>query len=107
MGPLRKLSPDGDYLYLFNASIIPRLRPQTAASRSLLKAFLTDIAKTEARGLASVTVSEDGARICQVLGLAYRGDMIFEGEAEQVYAARFDTATQVRPRPTRRRGPGG
>jgi hypothetical protein len=89
MGPLRELHEEGNYLYLFNASIIPHLR-QTEASRLLLRRYLTDVAVPNVLGMAAVTVSKDGARIAQMLGLQHVGDMTFAGEAEYVYAVRFE-----------------
>ncbi len=74
------------YIYLFNYSIIPSLRG-TAFSRQLVKNYAAEIARLDAKGLAAVTVSEDGARVAQKFGLSYRGDMTHDGVKEGVYAA--------------------
>jgi hypothetical protein len=88
MGPLRALQPEGNYLYLFNASIVPQLRPGTAQSRLLMQSYAADMAPVKKLGMAAVTVSEDGARVSGRFGLKYVGEMMFEDEPEQVFAVR-------------------
>ena len=101
MGPLRELQPGGSYLYLFNASIIPGLQ-RTKQSSMLMYSYISAIAKVKTLGKASVTVSEDGARVSRVLGLAHIGKMTFEGEVEQVFAVRGENDSLVsKPRPRR------
>lgn len=84
--PLSTLSDKGDYIYLFNYSIIPSLRG-TAQSRQLIKDYAATLKNIAIKGMAAVTVSEDGARIAEKFGLSCRGDMTHDGDVERVYAA--------------------
>ncbi len=86
--PLTSLSPDGDYLYLFNYSIIPALQ-KTESSRAMLQTFARAVCATPHRGMAAVTVSPDGARVAERFGLRLRGVMTHDGEPENVYAFRL------------------
>jgi hypothetical protein len=92
MMPLRALQAGGSYLYLFNVSIVPRLRGATAQSRLLMQLYAADLAAVKKLGMAAVTVSEDGARLSRRFGLAQVGLMMFEDEPEAVFAVRYDTA---------------
>jgi len=86
--PLPERSSGGDYLYLFNYSIIPSLQ-KTPTSRALLQSFAREVKSTPHKGLAAVTVSPDGARVAERFGMNYRGNMTHDGEPEGVYALRL------------------
>lgn len=66
--PLSSLSPQGDFLYLFNYSVLPALRG-TACARRLLGELGIEIGRTAIRGLCAITVSEDGARVARRFGM--------------------------------------
>jgi hypothetical protein len=55
MVPLRSFQAEGDYVYLFNASIIPALK-KSEQSGALIRSYVSTIKKIRARGKASVTV---------------------------------------------------
>jgi len=78
----------GDYLYLFNYSIIARLH-KTAESRAMMQEFARTVRSTSHRGLVAVTVSPDGVRVAEKFGMTYRGDMNHDGVAESVYTLRL------------------
>jgi hypothetical protein len=81
-------SPKGQYIYLFNISIIRQLH-RSAQSRALLTRLRNDLNAAKALGIATVAVSEAGERVARRFGLEYTGDMVFCGEREKVFAARF------------------
>lgn len=86
--PLPELSPGGDYLYLFNYSIIDALH-KTPESKTMIQDFARSVLSTPHRGLAAVTVSPGGARVAEKFGMAYRGDMTHDGVPEGVYTLRL------------------
>lgn len=86
--PLPSLSPQGDYLYLFNYSIVPALQ-KTAHSKTMLESFARCVRSVPHKGMAAVTVSPDGARVAQRFGLVPRGSMTHDGVPEDVYAFRL------------------
>ena len=86
--PLPALTPGGDYLYLFNYSIVSRLH-KTAESKAMIQGFARAVLGTPHRGLAAVTVSPDGVRVAEKFGMTHRGDMTHDGAAEGVYALRL------------------
>jgi len=86
--PLPALSSGGDYLYLFNYSMIARLH-KTAESRAMMQEFARTVRSTSHRGLVAVTVSPDGVRVAEKFGMTYRGDMNHDGVAESVYTLRL------------------
>lgn len=77
------------FLYLFNYSIIPPLQGGSEQSRALLAALAKDIRSCNPGGLAAVTVSKTGARVARRFGLEHSGDMMFEGEREEIYTRLF------------------
>lgn len=82
------LAPEGNWIYLFNYSIIPSLA-STAQSRALIKNYAAELKNIDIKGLAAVTVTADGIRIAKKFGLCHRGTMTHDGETEQVYALRL------------------
>ncbi len=86
MQALPELSQHGNYIYLFNYSIIPSLRG-TAQSKQLIKNYAADLKNIAVKGMGAVTVSPDGMRVAEKFGLSYRGDMTHDGVAEKVFAA--------------------
>lgn len=85
MSPLRELSTDGNFIYIFNYSVIQPLKC-TRHSATLIKSLAHDIAQiNHLEGVAAVAVSNDGRRIAERFNMRYRGDMEFGGEAEGVY----------------------
>ncbi len=73
-------------LYLFNFSAIPALK-KSALSKALMKEFFADIQAQKARGLACITVSEDGVRIANRLGMICSGYLQIGNSTEGVYTA--------------------
>lgn len=86
--PLPSLSQGGDYLYLFNYSIVPALH-KTPESKTMIRDFARCVLAVPHRGLAAVTVSPDGVRVAEKFGMSYRGDMTHDGVPEGVYALRL------------------
>ncbi|MBI4031233.1 MAG: hypothetical protein HY370_06105 [Proteobacteria bacterium] len=86
--PLPGLSRGGDYLYLFNYSIIPALH-KTPESKAMIQDFARVVRVAPHRGLAAVTVSPDGARVAEKFGMTRRGEMTHDGAPEDVYALRL------------------
>jgi hypothetical protein len=79
---------DGTHIYLFNYSIAPAFR-KTAYSRTMMQDYAAAVRSLDCKGLAAVTVSEDGVRVAERFGLRYRGDMTHDGAPEGVYALRL------------------
>ncbi|MFO0759617.1 MAG: hypothetical protein U0359_24200 [Byssovorax sp.] len=82
--PLPSLEPGGSFLYLFNFSVVPALK-RTSVSRRLLQALAGDIARAAPRGLSSITVSPDGARVVTRFGLKQTGTLVVDGCEEAVF----------------------
>lgn len=72
------------YLYLFNYSLAPQLK-KTALSKALMESYVNDISKQNAKGLACITVSEDGIRVAERLGMVCKGYLHLDGSTEGVY----------------------
>lgn len=75
------------YLYLFNFSVTPSLK-HTPLTKILMQRFAEDINKQNAAGLASIIVSEDGARIVSRFGMSYCGRFTIDGCLESIYTCR-------------------
>lgn len=60
----------GDFLYLFNYSILPALR-RGAGSRSLLVRLAEEVTAVRSRGMVAITVSDDGSRVAKRFNLSY------------------------------------
>lgn len=88
-GLVKPIALDTDiYVYLFNFSVVQPLR-HTRASKMLLSALKADLEEYNKKGLACVTVSEDGKRISHRYGMDVSGEMTHMGEAEEVYTISF------------------
>lgn len=72
------------YLYLFNYSVAPELK-KTSLSKALMKRFAQDIAAQNAKGLACITVSDDGIRVANKFGMEFSGNLDVDGSVEGVY----------------------
>lgn len=77
-------SEDSLYLYLFNFSVNPAFK-KSALSKDLMKKFAQDILEQKPAGLACITVSEEGVRVAERLGMALAGYLCYEGNLEGVY----------------------
>lgn len=71
-------------LYLFNFSVIAPFK-KTELSRALIKNYCVDICERNPDGMACITVSEDGIRIAERLGLSCSGHFQLDGCQEKVY----------------------
>lgn len=69
---LPAVEPGGSFLYLFNFSVVPKLRG-TPLSARVVKALAGDVARTPYRGLAALTVSREGERVVERFGMEARG----------------------------------
>ncbi|HEV8051307.1 MAG TPA: hypothetical protein VGP47_02350 [Parachlamydiaceae bacterium] len=85
--PSSSIDREGAYLYLFNYSVAPLFKG-SVLPKMLIKALSEDIKAQNGRGLACVTVSEDGVRVAKRFGMAYAGDLVLDGSIEAVYAVR-------------------
>ncbi len=77
----------GSFLYLFNYSVVPRLRGTRMAAR-VVKALADDVAQTPHRGLAALTVSADGARVAQRFGMVARTPAAHVDAHETIFLCR-------------------
>lgn len=77
-----------DYLYLFNYSIVPKLK-KTTLSSMLMKNYIQDIIAEKVRGIACITVSNDGIRIAHSLGMEHSGNLNSAGHSEGVFTKRY------------------
>lgn len=89
--PALEPEPEGSYVYLFNYSIVAALRG-TDCSRRLVRALADDVGAVRLRGMAAITVSEDGARVAERFGMRRSGVMVVEGVPEHVYTRRLPGA---------------
>lgn len=87
IAPLATTLINQHFLYLFNYSIAAPLR-KTECSRRLLRALADDLHIATPRGLSTITVSADGVRVAQRLGMQQTGTLHFEGLAERVLTSR-------------------
>ncbi|AKT39488.1 hypothetical protein [Chondromyces crocatus] len=84
---LPAVDPEGAYIYLFNYSIIGPLR-KTSCSRRMMRALAMDIEALPLRGLAAITVSEEGARVAERFGMAESGVIGVDGTPDRAYTRR-------------------
>jgi len=82
--PNTHASDQPPYLYLFNYSVAPALK-KSRLSKNLIKQYVHEIGNQKARGLACITVSEDGKRLADRLGMCCTGHLILDGSIEDVY----------------------
>ncbi len=73
-------------LYLFNSSVAPQLK-QKILTKPLMSMFAQDISQQNPKGLACITVSEDGSRIAKRFGMSCTGSLTIDGCAEGVFVA--------------------
>lgn len=86
IAPLQRLDTGGNFIYLYNYSIISALR-KTDQSRILVSELAATLSSLKILGMAAVTVSDDGERVARRFGLNYSGDMFHEGDRERVFTA--------------------
>ena len=75
------------FIYIFNYSVIPSLK-KTILSRKLMECYLRDLNSKKYQGLACFTVSEDGVRIANRLGMSLSGHLDLDGSKEGIYTQR-------------------
>ncbi len=68
--------PNEPYLYLFNFSVAPHLKIKEL-TKPLMTRFVEDIKKQKAKGLACITVSDDGKRQAERLGMHAKSSGIY------------------------------
>lgn len=78
---------EGDFLYLFNYSILPAFRRGTG-SRRLLRALADEIKPVASAGLAAITVSDDGCRVAANFGLTFKKPITVGRSPEQIWTSR-------------------
>ncbi len=76
----------GDFLYLFNYSILPQLR-RGEGSRKLLGALSEAILPVQSRGIAAITVSEDGSRVARRFELSFRHEIRVGASREEIWTS--------------------
>jgi len=74
----RVVPTESDYLYLFNFSVAPYIK-EKALTKPLMTQFIADIKRQNPKGLACITVSEDGIRNAERLGMQRTGSVNGEG----------------------------
>lgn len=85
--PNNTIDGDGPILYLFNFSCAAELK-KTALSKALMARCAEDIAKQNPKGLACITVSDDGIRIAKRFGMACSGHLTIDNTPEGVFVTR-------------------
>jgi hypothetical protein len=85
--PLPALKPEGNFLYLFNYSIVSALRG-TSCSKQLVRRFAEDVHGVAYQGLVAITVSVEGVRVAERFGMKRSGTLVVSGSEEWVYTAR-------------------
>lgn len=81
---MMKPQPNGEYIYLFNYSIIPAFQ-KTAQSKSMLQDYAKAISNIPHMGMSAVTVSTAGMNVARRFGLSQTGMMTHECEPEAVF----------------------
>lgn len=76
------------YLYLFNFSVAPEVKV-SFLTKTLMKRLVEDIQTQNPKGLACITVSDDGIRIAKRFDMEHKGDLVIEGCSEGVYVVNF------------------
>lgn len=83
--PMTSLS-EGDFLYLFNYSILPTFR-KGDGSRRLIKTLASEVSVVNSKGMAAITVSDDGSRVAGAFGLSKRSDILVGESPEQIWTS--------------------
>lgn len=83
--PMTSLSK-GDFLYLFNYSILPAFR-KGIGSRRLIQCLASEVGMVGSRGMAAITVSDDGARVARRFGLSHRHEIQVGFSLEQIWVS--------------------
>lgn len=94
--PQNALSPGGDYIWIFNYSILKQLR-KSEQSRKMLQTCAADINAIKPRGLVTAVISEESKPVACRFGMHHVGNMTHAGVSEEVWAARFP-ATKPHPK---------
>lgn len=76
------------FIYLFNYSAISAAKG-TPLTKELLSRYSKDLERQNYRGLACITVSEDGRRVAQRFGMDCSGELKIRDSVEHVFAKRF------------------
>lgn len=74
------------FLYLFNYSVAPQFK-KTILSKILVKEFVEEIKKQEPKGLACITVSEEGEKVASQFGMRHTGNLIMDKSKEKVFTS--------------------
>jgi len=77
------------FLYLFNYSVAPGLK-KSQLSNALIKTFSHEIHSKKPRGLACISVSEDGDRIASKFNMSSSGAFSIGENIEKVFTKRFN-----------------
>jgi len=85
--PLPAVEPEGSFVHVFNFSIVRALRG-TVASKRLVRGLAGELAGVRRRGLSAITVSPEGARVVERLGMRRTGTMVVGGCEEGVFTGR-------------------
>lgn len=88
VAPLSTVEHGRSLVYLFNYSIAAPFR-KAQYSKTLLAHLTEDIQKCSPKGLAAITVSSDGIRIAERLGLRITGSLLFDGLPESILTVRL------------------
>ena len=96
--PQSALSENGNYIWIFNYSIIKPLQ-KSAQSRKMLQTYAADINAINPHGLVAAVISEESKSVVRRFGMIHVGNMTHTGVSEEVWGARFPALT---PHPTQR-----
>lgn len=80
---------EGDYLYLFNYSVLPAFR-KGEGSRRLIRQLAAEVAPVGSRGMVAITVSDDGSRVATRFGLRFRHSIQVGASREEVWLSGQD-----------------
>lgn len=85
--PNSAASVDGPLLYLFNFSVATPLK-KSALTKALMTMCAEDIAKQNPKGLACITVSDEGIRIAKRFGMTCSGHLTIDNTTEGVFVTK-------------------
>lgn len=86
--PCPTFSQAGEYIWLFNYSIINKLH-RSPQSKKMLLTYANELRSRHILGMAATVLSQEGANVATRFGLTYRGDMTHDGVSEKVFAVRL------------------